>query len=84
MKNVYSRMNEKPEEDESVMDEEMEGGTLIEIPTEEIAGSENWKDGETYDISMTVKQISKGKFEILEAEEETPEEEKSAEDKGKE
>lgn len=81
MKNVYSRMSEKPEEDEDVMNEEIEGGSLIEIPTEEIPDSEKWKDGETYDISMTVKQISKGKFEILEAEEETPEEEKSAEDK---
>lgn len=83
MEDKYPRqMPGMPEGDESEGDEMAEGGPKIDIPVEEIAGSENWKDGETYEISMTVKQVSMGKFEILEAEEETPEEESGAEDMG--
>ena len=74
------KMAEEPEE--TMMEEEQEGGVPIDIPVEEIPGSENWKDGETYNISMTVKQVSKGKFEILEAEEEEPDEESPEEEKG--
>jgi hypothetical protein len=76
MPEQYNRMPDNENEDEDNTMEEGENPT-ISIPVDVLPESENWKDGKTYDISMTVKQVGKGQFEILEAEEETPEEEKA-------
>lgn len=71
----YSRMPDAmPEKGEGMMDEQAEGGPEIEIPVEEIEGSEAWKDGEVYQVSLSLRQVGRGKYEILSAEEESSEE----------
>ncbi len=80
MNKNYSRVPAAPETNEDEESNTEGTGPEIAIPVDVLPESENWEDGQTYDISMTVKQTGPGKFEILEAEQEgTPADE--AEDK---
>jgi len=80
---TYSRTPATEPNDES---DEMEGGEnpQIEIPVDVLPESKDWKDGQTYNLEMTVKQVGQGKFEILDAEEDTAEEDKAEGQEGAE
>lgn len=52
-------------------------GSVISLDEDELPAIKNWKNGETHDIELTVKQVSQGQFEVLEAEEESPAEDKA-------
>ncbi len=84
------RMPMNPEEemnmDEEMESEESEMGSELEISEDQLPEVADWKDGEMYEV--TLRQISKGKFEVVDAgeieEEESEESGSGEEEKGQE
>lgn len=80
------RMPMNPEEEMDMGEEESSMGSELEISEEQLPEIADWKDGEMYEV--TLRQISKGKFEIVDAgdvnEEESEESGSGEEEKGQE
>ena len=77
---------EKMDMEEEMDNEESEMGSELEISEDQLPEIADWKDGEMYEV--TLRQISKGKFEVVDAgeveEEESEESGSEEEEKGQE